>query len=160
MPAAQMFSPKHLGLTAGAMALAICAPFASPAAAQAPSEPIVATNIAFFEDVQLGDLTLSPVNIFQDTRCPDPEFCFKNNRFAISVIMFTQDGLQEVVLRLFEPKPVPGGVLTLTNTGTPPSQNGAIELDKYQLELTFRPTAQVTAPRAQSLETQAKADRR
>ena len=70
-------------------ALASALVLASPAAAQARSEPLVATNVSFFEDVQLGDLSLSPVNIFHDTRCADPEFCFRNNQFAISVILFT-----------------------------------------------------------------------
>ncbi|MEL7319523.1 MAG: hypothetical protein AAFN04_12900, partial [Pseudomonadota bacterium] len=37
---------------------------------------------------------------------------------------------------------VPGGVLTLTDTGTPPSRSGAIELDRYRLELAFRPAPQ------------------
>ena len=121
-------------------ALASALVLASPAAAQSRSEPIVATNESFFEDVQLGDLSLSHVNIFHATRCADPEFCFRNNQLAISVILFTDDGLQEVILRLFEATPLPGGgTLTLTNTGTPPSQEGAIGLEQYQLELVYRP---------------------
>ena len=56
------------------------------------------------------------------------------------MILFTEDGLQEVILRLFEATPVPGGgTLTLTNTGTPPSQEGAIGLEQYQLEMVYRP---------------------
>ena len=125
------------------LALASTLVMATPAAAQ--DEPalddrieLVASGVAFFDEVQLGDLVVSPVNIFYDTRCEDPEFCFRNNQFAISVIMFTDDGLQEVILNLFEETRVPGGTLTLTNTGTPPSeQNGAIELEKYQLELVY-----------------------
>ncbi|MEM7688419.1 MAG: hypothetical protein AAF291_05305 [Pseudomonadota bacterium] len=124
------------------LALAASIALAAPAAAQAPSGPSVALNVAFFDEIELGGLTLSPVNIFEDSRCDDPEFCFRNNRFAISVIMFTPDGLEEVILRLFEPQRVPGGELTLTNTGAPPSQDGAIELEDYQLELTFQPEVQ------------------
>ena len=126
------------------LALASTLAVATPAAAQ--DEPalddrieLVASGVAFFDEVQLGDLVVIPVNIFHDTRCEDPEFCFRNNQFAISVIMFTDDGLQEVILNLFEETRVPGGTLTLTNTGTPPSEKGgAIELDKYQLELVYR----------------------
>lgn len=133
------------------LALASTLAMATPAAAQ--DEPalderieLVASGIAFFDEVQLGDLVVSPVNIFHDTRCEDPEFCFRNNQFAISVIMFTETGLEEVILRLFETTAVPGGTLTLTNTGTPPSeQNGAIELENYQLELVYRPDP-ITAP--------------
>lgn len=124
------------------LALASSLTLATPAAAQQEQRPFVASNVSFFEEVELGDLTLSPVNIFHDTRCPDPELCFQNNEFAISVIMFTEEGLREVILRLFEPTEVPGGVLTLTDTGTPPSRNGAIELDRYKLELAFRPAPQ------------------
>ncbi|MEM7700979.1 MAG: hypothetical protein AAF251_03485 [Pseudomonadota bacterium] len=129
---------QHIGCLVSACSLAS----AAPAAAQQPARPIIATNVSFFEEVELGDLTLSPVNIFHDTRCADPELCFQNNEFAISVIMFTEEGLREVILRLFEPTKVPGGVLTLTDTGTPPSRSGAIELDRYKLELAFRPAPQ------------------
>ncbi|NQX95967.1 MAG: hypothetical protein HRT64_13815 [Erythrobacter sp.] len=122
------------------LALATSMALASPAAAQESSGASVALNVAFFDEIELGNLTLSPVNIFYDTRCEDPEFCFENNQFAISVIMFTEAGLEEVILRLFEPAEVPGGTLTLTNSGTPPSRDGAIGLEKYQLELVFQPT--------------------
>lgn len=127
------------------LALASILGLAAPAVAQNPSKPITASNVSFFDEVQLGDLSLSPVNIFHDTRCADPEFCFRNNQFAISVILFTDKGLQEVILRLFEETPVPsgvasGGTLMLTNTGTPPSQDGAIGLDQYRLEIVYRPT--------------------
>ncbi|MEL6540120.1 MAG: hypothetical protein AAFQ34_01815 [Pseudomonadota bacterium] len=133
---------KHLGCLALATILAFAPAADSPAAAQQTARPIIATNVSFFEEVELGDLTLSPVNIFHDTRCADPELCFQNNEFAISVIMFTDEGLREVILRLLEPTKVPGGVLTLTDTGTPPSRSGAIELDRYRLELAFRPAPQ------------------
>lgn len=118
----------------------------SPAAAQEAPAPIIATNVAFFDNVQMGDLTLSAVNIFHDTRCADPEFCFRNNQFAISVILFTDEGLKEVILRLFETTPLPGGgTLSLTNTGTPPSGDGAIALEQYQLELVYQPAPRENA---------------
>jgi hypothetical protein len=132
------------GLLFAALALAVFA--ASPARAQTQEQirPIVATNVSFFENVQLGNLTLSPVNIFHDTRCPDPEFCFRNNQFAVSVILFTDDGLKEMILRLFESTKVPGGgTLTLTNTGAPPSEDGAIGLEQYRLELVYVPAGNV-----------------
>ena len=136
-----------MGIAKWAVGLALASSLgvAAPAYAQGPAKPITASNVSFFDEVQLGDLSLSPVNIFHDTRCADPEFCFRNNQFAISVILFTDAGLQEVILRLFEETPVPngvrgGGTLTLTNTGTPPSQNGAIGLDQYRLEIVYRPT--------------------
>ncbi len=124
----------------GPLALASSLALATPAVAQDETRPMVALDVSFFDEVQLGDVTLSPVNIFHDTRCEDPEFCFRNNQFAISVILFTDEGLEEVILRLFESKPITGGTLTLTNTGTPPSQNGAIGLEEYRLELVFQPT--------------------
>ncbi len=139
----------------GSLILACCFMVAAPAAAQDVAKPIVATNVSFFQDVQLGDLTLSPVNIFHDTRCADPEFCFRNNQFAVSVILFTDEGLKEVILRLFESTPVPGGgTLTLTNTGAPPSGDGAIALEQYRLELVYLP-APIVMPNANSNEKEA-----
>lgn len=134
---------KRLATFAPALALATGALGTSPALAQdiaaGEPRPIIASNIAFFDDVEIGELSLSPVNIFYDTRCPDPELCFQNDHFAISVIMFTNEGLKEVILELFEDVRVPGGTLTLTSTGTAPSRNGAIELGEYQLEMMFQP---------------------
>ena len=137
-----------------ALGAVLYAPIASPAVAQnegqsavqSEARPLVASDVAFFQDIELGNLTLSPVNIFHDTRCEDPEFCFRNNRFAVSFVMFTEDGLEEIILRLFEPAKVPGGTLTLTNSGTPPSRNGAIGLEKYRFELEYRPTAPAMSP--------------
>lgn len=130
----------------GGLALASSLALATPVSAQEQPVSFVATNVSFFEDVELGDLTLSPVNIFYDTRCEDPELCFRNNQFAISVILFTDDGLEEVLLSLFDTTPIPGGTLTLTNTGTPPNRYGAIALEEYQLELEYRPTPIIEEP--------------
>jgi hypothetical protein len=98
-----------------------------------------ASRVAFFERIELGGLRMSPVNIFYDQRCVDPSFCFTSGDMKISVVLFTPNGPQEVILRLGEPTPVPGGTLTLAGAGTPASENGAIELERYGLELVFRP---------------------
>ncbi len=124
--------------------LAVGLAFASAAIAPTPShaapgdgEREIASRVAFFETIELGGLRMSAANIFHDQRCADPAFCFTSGDMAISVILFTDEGLREVILRLGEPADVPGGTLLLANAGTPPSANGAIELERYALELVF-----------------------
>ena len=123
---------------AACLATVMCAPIAiaEPAIA-APPEVRIANNVTFFQRVTLGDLELSAVNIFFDERCADREFCFRQDTMVISVVLFTDQGLREVVLRLGERVRVPGGDLVLTNAGTPPSRLGAIPLENYRLQLVF-----------------------
>ncbi len=109
------------------------------AAAPASAESQIARGVAFFERISLGDLDLAPANIFYDERCADPLFCFHRDTVVISLVLFTDEGLREVVLKLGERTRIPGGHLTLTSVGTPPSRNGAISLEKYQLELVYVP---------------------
>jgi len=121
------------------LALAFCA-IAAATAAPAHAERYVTTGVSFFERVTVGSVEVTPINIFHDNRCADPRLCFGRNSMVISVVMHTPQGLREVVMRLGQPAQVPGGFLLLTNAGTPSSRNGAINLEKYQLELVFIPS--------------------
>ncbi|MGB3469946.1 MAG: hypothetical protein WBA51_03880 [Erythrobacter sp.] len=120
------------------LTLALCA-IAAATATPAHADTYVTDGVSFFERVSVGSLEVTPVNIFYDDRCTDPRLCFGRNSMIISVVMHTPQGLREVVLRLGQPARVPGGLLLLTKAGTPPSRNGAINLEKYQLELVFIP---------------------
>lgn len=128
-------SPFIKRLFTALMAATLGASFAlaQPAAAK----PQIANNVAFFERIALGGLEMSAVNIFYDARCVDPEFCFRQDTLVISVVLFTDQGLREVILRLGERARVPGGDLILTSAGTPPSPRGAIALENYRLQLVF-----------------------
>lgn len=100
-----------------------------------------AAGIGFFEIIELGGMRMSAANIFYDERCIDPALCFTSDDMAISVVVFTDQGLRELVLRLGEPVAVPGGTIIFANPGTPPSRNGAIALERYRLEFVFIPLA-------------------
>ncbi|MEM1197383.1 MAG: hypothetical protein AAGH57_14865 [Pseudomonadota bacterium] len=122
---------------AACLAAALGASLLSASPAAASQKPQIANNVAFFERVALGGLEMSAVNIFYDERCVDPEFCFRQDTLVISVVLFTDRGLREVILRLGERARVPGGDLILTSAGTPPSRQGAIALENYRLQLVF-----------------------
>ncbi len=120
------------------LALALCAAFAF-SAAPANAERYVTSGVSFFERVTVGFVEVTPVNIFFDDRCVDPRLCFKSDTMEISLVMHTLRGLDEVVLRLDQPVQVPGGLLMLSSAGTAPSDNGAINLENYRLELVYIP---------------------
>ncbi|MEM7779973.1 MAG: hypothetical protein AAF697_06240 [Pseudomonadota bacterium] len=121
----------HLAAAAFGIAMLV----SSPAEAQTET----ASGVAFFERVEIGGLDIAVANVFYDDRCARSDLCFRRNSMAISVIMFTDEGLREVVLTLGEPASVPGGTLTLTNVGAPPKESGAIPLKEYRLELEYVP---------------------
>lgn len=132
-PARALF---RLLLQLAALALAGFAVFAGPALAQSAG---VASGVSFYERVRVGDVEVTPFNISYDDRCPDLSFCTRSDRMVISVALHGGPFLREIVLELGRPSRVPGGWLTLTSAGTPASRQGAIELEKYQLELVFYP---------------------
>ncbi|MEO1488976.1 MAG: hypothetical protein AAFR88_06015 [Pseudomonadota bacterium] len=131
---------KILARTATA-AMAACLSIAPmPASAQIPVDVYYITSgVRFFERVQVGFVEISAINIFYDERCADPSFCLRSDDMLISVVLHTPEGLTEVVLSLGESVAVPGGRLMLTSAGTPPVDYGAIELNKYALELVYMP---------------------
>ena len=119
----------------GALALA------SGAAAQDTYDAVY--EVAFFERVAVGDVEITPIGIIEESRCPDPILCFRNDDLVVSAILHTyrggRAGMREIPLRLNRLTPVPGGALLLTNAGTAPVRNGAIPLNKYSLDIEFIP---------------------
>lgn len=98
-----------------------------------------ASDVAFFEQVPLGELDVTPINLFIDKRCPDPRLCTFTDRMIISVIVDDGRYRREVVLELGRPVAIEGGLLLLANPGVAPSWNGATPLDRYNLELRYIP---------------------
>ncbi|MDA9918400.1 hypothetical protein N9D37_00735 [Erythrobacter sp.] len=97
-------------------------------------------DVAIFERVAVGDVEITPIGIIEDSRCFDPDLCFRSDRLVVSTILHGYDGrLREIPLRLGELTPVNGGALLLTNAGTPPVRNGAIQLKRYSLDIEFVP---------------------
>ena len=96
-------------------------------------------DVAFFERVAVGDVEVTPIGILEESRCHDPELCFRNDRLVVSVILHGYRGMREIPLRLGRPTPVPGGELWLTDAGAAPVRNGAIPLDRYSLDIEYVP---------------------
>jgi len=101
------------------------------------------SRVAFFETIELGGMRMSAANIFYDERCIDPAFCFTSGEMVISLVVFTQTGLREIIIGLGEAVEVPGGTLIFADAGTPPGDRGAIELERYSLEFVFIPAGPV-----------------
>lgn len=112
---------------------------ASPVGAQS----FVARDVAFFERVAVGFVEVTPITVWRDSRCFDPAVCFREDTLVISVVLHDQRRLREVILKLDEPVEVPGGYLMLASAGTPPVRNGAIRLEKYNLELVYLPYSEL-----------------
>ncbi|MEM6858680.1 MAG: hypothetical protein AAF559_12480 [Pseudomonadota bacterium] len=127
--------------------LAAFALFAASTPAQAKAQQQVFSGVSFFERTNIGAVDFAAANIFYDERCVDPEFCFSSDQMAISVILLSENGLAERIMRLGDRVRVPGGTLALISVGTPPSDRGAIQLDRYSLTFVFTPDPPRRGPR-------------
>ncbi|MDJ0977429.1 MAG: hypothetical protein QNI87_02745 [Erythrobacter sp.] len=116
-------------------ALALAGALASPLKAEVSVE----SDVAFFQRVQVGRVDVTPLNVFADTRCLDWELCARTQTMVITAILHTESGPQQIVLVLGEGARIEGGYLVLMSAGVPPSQNGAIPINDYRLELAFVP---------------------
>ncbi len=96
-------------------------------------------GVAFFERVTVGDVEVTPIGVLEESRCHDPQLCFRSNRLVVAAILHDYRGKREIPLRLGRATPVPGGELWLTNAGARPFRNGAIPLDRYSLDIEFVP---------------------
>ena len=105
----------------------------------ANAERYVQSGVSIFERVTVGFVEVTPITILFEDRCEDQRLCFRSNELVISAVLHDARGLTEVVLRLGQPVQVPGGLLVLTDAGTPGSRQGAINIEKYQLELVYIP---------------------
>jgi len=108
-------------------------------AVPATAQSYIVPDVAFFERVVVGEVEVSPVAVFRDTRCADIRFCTRDDRLIVSTVLFDYRGKSEVILELDVPTYVPGGFLILREAGTRPAFRGAIPLDQYRLTLEYLP---------------------
>ncbi|MEO1220128.1 MAG: hypothetical protein AAFY42_02090 [Pseudomonadota bacterium] len=111
----------------------------APVQAQTQEEPIIAYDLTFFQRATVGPIELTPFGVVRDQRCADPRFCYRSEDMRVSVILHDQRIPREVVLRLGQATPVPGGVLVLRDPGTSPRARGAARLSEYALDIEFIP---------------------
>ena len=110
------------------------------------SGPGFATDLPMFERAELDqDVSLVTYGVLEDTRCRDPELCFREERLVLAAVV-TSDGAyrEAIALELGVPVFVAGGWLTLTGTTAPPRDNGAIPLSEYALDFVFERDAETS----------------
>lgn len=99
---------RHLALTA-ALALAACAPVAD---VEAEAGGAGTATARLGQTVRLGDLTVRPIAVIEDSRCPRDVACVWAGRLRLRAAISGVPGAAELILR--EPFGLPrGGTLTL-----------------------------------------------
>lgn len=103
-----------------------------------PAAASLAADVAMFEPVELAeDFSITTYGIVRDTRCYDPEFCFREERLVVAAVVTHRGQRQEFALELGEPVRVAGGWLSLSSSATRPRRNGATPLGEYSLDYSF-----------------------
>ena len=127
--------PRYISAICIAMAAAL---LAAPTTAQVGKE-LRADDVAFFQQVALGKLDVTPIGIRRDKRCPDIRLCVEADALTVSELVDDGRYRREVLLQLGQPVAVTGGLLVLTDPGAAPKWNGAIRLSRYKLDLLYIP---------------------
>jgi hypothetical protein len=100
----------------------------------------VASTVEMFDGVSLqGDLSLHTIGVLEDTRCPDRELCFREEKLIVAAALFDGKRRAGVAVQMGVPTRVPGGWLTLVSTTAKPREYGAIPLSEYGLTYLFEP---------------------
>jgi hypothetical protein len=101
--------------------LAVLAACAAPAPApQAPPEPAPAPGVVLAglgETARLGDVTVRPIAVLKDSRCPQDVECVWAGRLRLSAVISGMAGISE--LTLGQRFALPGGGAILLVTGRP-----------------------------------------
>lgn len=114
--------------------------FSSAAAIAAAASAPVTSQVAMFDEVELpAGLSLYTVGVLDDTRCPDRELCFREERLVVATVVMDGRKRTGVAMELGVPLRVYGGWLTLVSTTAMPRENGAIPLAEYGLTYLFEP---------------------
>ena len=103
------------------------------------SGPGYATGLPMFERAVVDDdVSLVTYGVVRDTRCRDPELCFREERLVVATVVTFGGGFREAIaVEMGVPVYVAGGWLTLTGTTALPRDNGAIPLSEYSLDYEF-----------------------
>ena len=105
--------------------------------AAAGSAPLV-SDVAMFERVAIeSELELYTVGVLDDTRCPDSELCFRDEKLVVAAVVIDGRRRHGVALQMGVPYRVAGGWLTLVSTTAKPREYGAIPLSEYGMTYVF-----------------------
>ena len=97
----------------------------------------VALDTGIFDTVLLADdLIVTTYGIIEDTRCPNPELCFREERLVVATVIEYRGEEIGLVASMGEPIILEGGSLTLIGTTTRGSDD-AINLEDYRLDWSF-----------------------
>ena len=110
-----------------------------PAAAQS-ADFYQRSDVRMFERVEFGrDISVTAFGIRHDTRCTERNLCLRGDRLVVAAVVSHRGRDREMLLELGEPVQFGDGTLTLVSTATPPSDQGAIALKFYRLDLRWQP---------------------
>lgn len=113
---------------------------ASAAAIAAAASAPVTTSVEMFDRVELpAGLSLYTVGVLDDTRCPDRDLCFRDEKLVVATVVMDGRRRTGVAMELSVPMRVYGGWLTLVSTTAKPREYGAIPLSEYGLTYLFEP---------------------
>lgn len=121
-----------LALIVGGAAFAACAPTAAPGQAEPPPIAGLGATAGLGETLRTGSVTLTPLRILEDSRCPASVQCVQAGTVRLAVRASAEEGSREVALRLGEPQQVwPGTWLLLAAVCPQPRLPGAIAPEAY-----------------------------
>lgn len=128
---------KHAALACTAAMLALLV--AGPVAAESPGF-YQREDVRMFERAELGrEVWVTAFGIRRDTRCTARTMCLRDDRLVVSAVVSHRGREREMLLELGQPVRLGDGRLTLVATSTPPSDQGAIALSYYRLDLRWQP---------------------
>ena len=81
----------------------------APAASGPAPLPAGSANLRLGEEARLGDLSVRPLRIVEDSRCPASVQCVQAGTVRLAVRLSDRRGTREVLLRLGVGEPVAGG---------------------------------------------------
>ncbi len=119
---------KRISLLAS-LVLAACATVPPPAAAS--------TVAGFGQVARAGGLTVRPLELLEDSRCPALVRCIWQGRVRIRAEIRDSAGRHSRELTLGEPLPVDGGMLTLVSVEPPKLAPGETRSAEYRFEFRF-----------------------
>lgn len=113
--------------------------FSSVALIAGAAAPVISI-VDMFDQIALPDgRSFYTVGVLDDTRCPDRELCFRDEKLVVATVVMDGRRRTGVAMELGVPLRISGGWLTLVSTTAKPRENGAIPLSEYGLTYLFEP---------------------
>lgn len=119
------------------MKLAMALPLALAACATtgAPPGPSQATA-GYDEKVQIGALSVTPLDMIEDSRCPKDVQCIWAGRVRLKIALYDGEQTSEPVLTMGTPLATSRGMLTLTQATPYPSPTAKYAKSAYRFTFT------------------------